>query len=168
MSTKQRFSSLVRRLKKLQLQSFAASTTTVQPDSTSRPCWQCMHKRPLMQYDEPTGRVGRGSGRGGPQDSTETATAIALPARSSRPSRREGEERCVDTNARRVSEDGCVDTMATGWTQRGNGCVLCQRIVIWIAFSSVTIKVRFQETQNEVGVQLGIKPAQIYVCGAIN
>ena len=55
----------------------------------------------------PTGRVGRGSGRGGASGFNGNSVVdrlFALPARSSRPSRREGEERCVDTNGRYASE----------------------------------------------------------------
>ena len=52
----------------------------------------------------PTGRVGRGSGRGGAtgfHGNSVVDRPFALPARSSRPSRRESEERCVETNALR-------------------------------------------------------------------
>ena len=55
----------------------------------------------------PTGRVGRGSGRGGAagfQGNGVVDRPFALPARSSRPSRREGEVSCVEPNARREGE----------------------------------------------------------------
>ena len=51
----------------------------------------------------PTGRVERQRGEGQIHGRTAyddpITPVVALPARSSRPSRREGEDRCVDTNA---------------------------------------------------------------------
>ncbi len=59
------------------------------------------------QFYPPSGRVerqrGEGQLHGRASDVGPITPVVALPARSSRPSRREGEDRCIDTNAWRVS-----------------------------------------------------------------